>query len=209
MDFVQTKNKKLRKVWRAGDYRITVNRRPFGVRVPLHYYACVSTPTGWDFAAHRRPYKTLEAAIKACETSRRFWEQFRELSEESGGRLRRLEDLIDKAKRQRVYLAVTLPTSISKECDKRLLEMLNPKPRTKVEDDDDCGPTATTTVTTAEPPSCEETSVPAPMLTAPPAPVEQVVSKRKSKTAASAGATVKSRPTKPRRGKNAKRKSKA
>lgn len=149
MEFAQTKNKKLRKVWRCGDYRITVNRKPFGVRVPLRYYACVHTTTGWDFAAHRRPYRKLEAAIKACETNEKFWDRFRELAAESGSRLRRLEDLIDRAKRQKVYMTVAMPIQIAKTCDKRLMEMLNPKPRTKVEDDDEC-PTFSATAPSAD-----------------------------------------------------------
>jgi len=135
MEFTQTKNKRWHKVWVSGDYRISLNRKPFGIRVNRHYYACVKSPAYdgkqmWDFAGARRPFKTFEAAVKSCEVSEKYWRLFMILSGESGPRAKKLDDLRERARLRKVYLS-TVPWSISKIADGRLLAGLNPQPKSK------------------------------------------------------------------------------
>jgi len=79
-------------------YRITWSTQVAGVSVIPHYYACVRSERSdgfqwWTFCQHRRPYKTLKAAVKACEFNRRICAAFVELSRASGKRTDRLAKL--------------------------------------------------------------------------------------------------------------------
>jgi len=64
-------------------YRITWRSEVAGVATTPAYHACVlcQRPDGreyWDFAECRRPYRTLNAAQKACEANQKLWLRFLE-----------------------------------------------------------------------------------------------------------------------------------
>jgi hypothetical protein len=65
------------------------------------YYACVLTPQGWQFAKHRKPYATYEAAVKACQWHERIWQRIEKLSRARGNRLERLTQLAARARCRR------------------------------------------------------------------------------------------------------------
>jgi|WetSurMetagenome_2_1015567.scaffolds.fasta_scaffold130595_4 hypothetical protein len=100
MNFVRRKkrgsNSRVRKHWFDGNYRIVWRREAFGIELPPLYQASVRTrlPNGriiWDRVSTRRAYKTLKAAIEACEKHAKLWEQ---ASEATG--IRKIEDIFGR-----------------------------------------------------------------------------------------------------------------
>ncbi|REJ65589.1 MAG: hypothetical protein DWQ31_16755 [Planctomycetota bacterium] len=76
------KTQKTYKEWRSecGNYRICW-RNEISSLGSARYYATVLCRRDdgfefWDFAAERKPYRTLQTAQKACERSQRVWEKF-------------------------------------------------------------------------------------------------------------------------------------
>lgn len=72
------------------DYRITSTDQ--------RYYACVRCRRDggsfWNFAWHRRPYRTQVGAETACEKHRQIWERVVKLAAAKGNRLERLTRLV-------------------------------------------------------------------------------------------------------------------
>ena len=104
-----------RKIWESGDlYRIVWRSEAFGIRVRPAFFATVRCETPgyprWDFAVHRRPYKTFEAAVKACDCNRRLWGKFVRLSHARGRRVERLRLLDARGRRGRAHVLGSMPT---------------------------------------------------------------------------------------------------
>jgi hypothetical protein len=75
------------KEWRSdcGHYRLCWRNETPGLG-SARYYATVRCCRGdsrefWDFAADRRPYRTLKAAQEACQNNQRVWHQFIDLAD--------------------------------------------------------------------------------------------------------------------------------
>jgi len=75
------------KEWRSGcgHYRVCW-RNEIPDLGSARYYATVRCCRGnghefWDFAADRRPYRTLNAAKQACQNNQRAWQQFIDLAD--------------------------------------------------------------------------------------------------------------------------------
>ena len=100
-------------------YRIV--RRRFG------FYACVQVvgPDGtwWDFAWHRRPYRTFDSAARACKKNRRLWQRFVKLSRAKGNRRQRLLELDAKGRRGNANALGSLPLWVSRSADPSLIRM--------------------------------------------------------------------------------------
>lgn len=88
---IRGKTQKTYKEWRSdcGHYRICWRNEIPGLG-SARYYATARCDRGdrsdgssefWDFAADRRPYRTLNAAKQACEKNQRVWQQFIELDD--------------------------------------------------------------------------------------------------------------------------------
>lgn len=104
--------RKKRGEWRNKlGYRITKTVEVSGVSVPARYYACVRCQRPgfewWEFAHHRRPYKTFKAAVAACEFNHKIWSAFVQLSHASGSRTNRLATLKARLSLQAVPVWVT------------------------------------------------------------------------------------------------------
>jgi hypothetical protein len=110
--------------------------------VPPAFYACVRVHSFddrsmWAFAAHCRPYKTMAAAVDACEKHERIWNAVIELGAASGRRLDRLMVLKQRGKVGRGGdMLAMVPLWAAAQLDPVLMNMLQPKTRAKVEDDD-------------------------------------------------------------------------
>ena len=87
---IRGKTQKTYKEWRSncGHYRVCWRNENPGLG-SARYYATVRSDRGsvrdgsnefWDFAADRRPYRTLKAAQKACEKNQRVWQKFIDLA---------------------------------------------------------------------------------------------------------------------------------
>lgn len=156
MDFTRKKVKgKLKQNWKegydsTGQYRITWRNEVFGIAVDPAYYACVWCKAGgydadghiWNFAAHRRPYKTFKAAVEACELNQRLWNKFIDLGRAPGRRAEplkelRLRSVVGNKPTAGVILA-SCPVWVIKDADRKLLEMLFPRPKQKFDEDDEC-----------------------------------------------------------------------
>ena len=81
------KTHKTDKQWRSecGHYRICW-RNEFPSLGAARYYAIVRCQRGdgsefWDFAADRRPYRSLNAAKQACHQNQQTWQQFIDLAD--------------------------------------------------------------------------------------------------------------------------------
>jgi len=75
------------KEWRSdcGHYRVCWRNEIPGLG-SAQYYATVRCRRAdgtefWDFAADRRPYRTLNAAKEACHQNQRVWQQFIDLAD--------------------------------------------------------------------------------------------------------------------------------
>ena len=64
---IKGESRKLRKEWRCTPYRIVWRCICQGVRIPPGFQACILVGKQWLFVDRRGCYKTLAAAIKACE----------------------------------------------------------------------------------------------------------------------------------------------
>jgi hypothetical protein len=128
MDFVKKKKKgstsKNRKHWFSGSYRIVWRKSAFGIQLPPRFQATVRTqlPDGrqmWDFVG-RHLFKTLQAAITACEAHEKLWKK----AEEATG-IRGLLDIFDRVpygypvwlKPKRNVLAILNDFSSRRKCD--------------------------------------------------------------------------------------------
>lgn len=100
-------------------YRIV--RRRYG------YYACVRVigPDGpwWDFAWHRRPYRTFDSAVRACNRNRRLWQRFVKLGRAKGNRRQRLLQLNTKGRTGKANALGSLPLWASRVADPTLIRM--------------------------------------------------------------------------------------
>lgn len=83
---VPGKTQKTYKEWRSdcGHYRVCW-RNEIPSLGPARYYATVRSDRGdgrefLDFAADRRPYRTLKAAQEACRQNQQTWQQFIDLA---------------------------------------------------------------------------------------------------------------------------------
>ncbi len=136
--------------WDTGrNYRITWCREYGGVRIQGHYQACLKVVRSFDdrevwidFAGARRPYKTLKAAIAACENNERLWKAFIDLGQSTGRREARLEKLIHQSRvgnKPTVNVMLkNLPVWVIPEADPKLLRMLFPVGKKLKETDDEC-----------------------------------------------------------------------
>ncbi len=84
---IRGKTQKTYKQWRSecGHYRICRRNEIPGLG-SARYYATVRCcrPDGaefWDFAADRRPYRTLKAAQQACHQNQQTWQKFIDLAD--------------------------------------------------------------------------------------------------------------------------------
>jgi hypothetical protein len=124
-------------------YRINWRSQVAGVSVPPCYYACVKTlrfdgQSYWEFAAHRRPYKTLKAAIEACEFNRKIWNAFLAIPDSPGRKLPKLNILKERARAGSGRPMQSLPVWVAKKADQRLIEMLFPPLAQKPAEDEPC-----------------------------------------------------------------------
>lgn len=165
MDFVRVKKRgqtqKHQKTWLSKDrqYQIRWARECFGVRVPPHYYALVNCLQNidlgrrqWDFAGKRGPYKTFEAAVKACEKHEKVWLAAIRISEgERTGRNDRLRSLEFRARHQYIKdgkvvgqkIMTGIPVWVRNKANLVLLNYFFPRGRKRVEEDDECEDTTT------------------------------------------------------------------
>jgi len=102
---IRGKTQKTYKEWQSecGYYRVCW-RNEIPSLGSARYYATVRCDRGdgrdsskefWDFAADRRPYRTLKAAQEACQKNQRVWLQFIDLADASRkGRLDRARQQI-------------------------------------------------------------------------------------------------------------------
>jgi len=84
---IRGKTQKTYKEWRSdcGHYRVCW-RNEIPALGSARYYATVRCDRGdgrefWDFAADRRPYRTLNAAKQACQKNRQVWQEFIDLAD--------------------------------------------------------------------------------------------------------------------------------
>jgi len=84
---IRGKTQKTYKEWRSdcGHYRICWRNEIPGLG-SARYYATVrcrrpDETEFWDFAADRRPYRTLNAAKQACRQNQQTWQQFIDLAD--------------------------------------------------------------------------------------------------------------------------------
>ena len=125
LSFLRTKNGKTSKQWSHElGYRITWRSRFKGITVQPYYYACVKVvrddgAVWWDFVNHRRPYRTLKAAEKACEQHKRMWDKFVALGDAGGNRVSRLKDLVSRGG----LMMRSLPVWVRVNADPKLIEM--------------------------------------------------------------------------------------
>lgn len=88
---IRGKTQKTYKEWQSDcrQYRVCW-RNEIPSQGSSRYYAAVRCCRGdggdssrefWDFAAARRPYRTLNAAQEACRQNRRVWQQFIDLDD--------------------------------------------------------------------------------------------------------------------------------
>lgn len=79
-------NQKTRRLWFSAEgYRIVWRKKAFGINVKPGFQACVRTivPSSendivmmWDFVEHgKRLYRTMKAAVDACEQHYKLWNQ--------------------------------------------------------------------------------------------------------------------------------------
>jgi hypothetical protein len=127
----------------CGEYRITWRSEVFGVEVDPGFYACVRCVVShrdqteyWGFANRRGLNRTLKAAIKSCEDSKKVWERFLRITGRAKvTQFRRLkvDTLVGKGKNR--YSAMTdIPLWVVQEADQRLLNILAPEGRLKETD---------------------------------------------------------------------------
>lgn len=91
-------------------YRITSTQvavmRDYGLTYVTRYYACVRCINdghrSWQFARHRKPYATFEAAVKACQWHHSIWTRLVKLATARGNRLERLTKLTARSRGRRV-----------------------------------------------------------------------------------------------------------
>ena len=83
---IRGKTQKTYKEWRSdcGHYRVCWRNEIPGLG-SARYYAAVRCDRGdgrefWDFAADRRPYRTLNAAKQACHKNQQTWQRFIDLA---------------------------------------------------------------------------------------------------------------------------------
>lgn len=118
-----------RRVWEdAEGYRIVWRSEAFGIRMRPAYFATVRCQTPgylrWDFAVHRRPYRTFEAALKACEFNRRLWGKFVRLSRARGRRVERLKALDARGRRGRAHVLGAMPVWAEQQAEPSLIRLL-------------------------------------------------------------------------------------
>ena len=84
---IRGKTQKTYKEWRSdcGHYRACWRNEIAGLG-SARYYAAVCCDRGdgrefWDFAADRRPYRTLKAAQQTCQNNQQVWQQFIDLAD--------------------------------------------------------------------------------------------------------------------------------
>ena len=117
-----------RRVWESDDgYRIVWRSEAFGIRQRPAFYATVRCRTPgyerWEFAVHRRPYRTFEAAVKACEFNRRLWTKFVRLSHARGRRVERLKALDARGRRGRAHVLGAMPVWAEEQAEPGLIQL--------------------------------------------------------------------------------------
>jgi len=132
--------KKQRGSWRDVEnlgYRITKTKTR---GIPRRFYACVRTvDKRWEFAWHRRGYKTLAKAVEACEFNRKIWAAFIALGEASGNRKSRLDTLDRRGRRGLGNVLLYLPLWARPQADPKLLRMISPYSKVASrEEEDEC-----------------------------------------------------------------------
>jgi hypothetical protein len=154
MEFVRKRkagcSQKTFRVWHSdddGDYRITWRSEVMGVRVRPGYHATVLSTNRlghefWSFCTARRPFKTFELAVEACEKNQRLWEAFCKIAEtERKGRADRVRALDAKAKIGSGAAAhkvmSVLPVWVGAKAEPFLIRLLFPVGRRLAEDGDD------------------------------------------------------------------------
>ena len=142
MNFTRKKrrgmNQKTERAWfsEGHHYRITWRSEVFAVAVKPAYTACVLCVRSnenrdemyWDFAGPRRPFKTMKAAVAACEHNEAIWNAFIALGREPGRRSSKLATLLEMSKvgnKPTVGVMLhALPKWVFKTADAGLLRML-------------------------------------------------------------------------------------
>lgn len=117
-----------RKVWESADgYRIVWRSEAFGIRQRPAFYATVRCRVPgyerWDFAVHRRPYRTFEAAVKACEFNKRLWAKFVKLSHARGRRVERLKALDARGRRGQAHVLGSMPMWAEEQAEPSLIKL--------------------------------------------------------------------------------------
>ena len=176
MEFKKVKN---RREWRDTEklgYRVT---QSITNGLPIRFYACIRVfresdgHRWWNFAWHRRPYKTFNKAVEACEFNRKIWAAVVALGEATGRRKGRLDALDQRGRRGGGNVLSTVPVWAKPQCDPVLLRMLSPYTKRASQGDDECnspcvlGETSSTTPTTSadstdtpHTPACSSSSTP-------------------------------------------------
>ncbi len=128
---VKGRSAKTYKEWHSdcGQYRITWRRQVAGVEVPPGYWACcrcVADQEYWGYAYHRRLYRTLKAAQKACEDAERLWRKFLSIEGRTTvSQVRELQAQSMVGSGQTAYSPMTdVPVWVVKEAHPQLLEIL-------------------------------------------------------------------------------------
>lgn len=130
-----------RKVWESADgYRIVWRSEAFGIRQRPAFYATVRCRVPgyerWDFAAHRRPYRTFEAALRACKFNRWLWAKFVKLSHQkprgadrdvrlshARGRRVKLKALDARGRRGRAHVLGSMPVWAEEQAEPSLIKL--------------------------------------------------------------------------------------
>lgn len=131
-------------------YRITWRNEVCGVSIEPAYQACVlcvrsntqRDQTYWDFAGPRRPFKTMKAAVAACDANEKVWNAFIELGHEPGRRVTKLHALMDRAKVGTKPLVNPMLSAIPKwalkDADAGLLRIMFAPVKGFSDEDDEC-----------------------------------------------------------------------
>jgi len=121
-------------------YRITKSQIK---GLPTRFYACVRVyrecdgEKYWEFAWHRRGYKTLKKAAAACEYHHKIWTAFIALGEATGHRKSRVETLRARGRREGGNVLFAVPVWARPQCDPTLLRMISPYTKRASRDEDD------------------------------------------------------------------------
>lgn len=119
-------------------YRVSWRDEVFGVTVTSGFFACVRCSRDgdggvyWGFVGRRGLYRTLTAAMDACDKNRRIWDKF--LAIDSGAKVRQVKELREHAifgsGKSSYSMMAELPVWMVTQAPVRLMEILCGKNQT-------------------------------------------------------------------------------